>query len=162
MAASDSPGIDPRYDPAFQRGGAGGTGRAPGAAAGGSAAPRGPQRSQPSTEQPSTEQPTIFIEVPAESDEEVVVSRPPARNPYLLALWIAGVALVLAGALFYLRSALAAYDTTSPEDNGQANAVLINLGFVFAPPLVTVGLGIIAGLLFFSASRWKAREKPSD
>ncbi|MDQ1583376.1 MAG: hypothetical protein QOF36_1430 [Microbacteriaceae bacterium] len=73
-----------------------------------------------------------------------------SRNPSVLALWIIGAGSIVIGVVLYLVSATM---STSGSGSDQFQMALYQLGWVFATPLVTVGLATIVGLLFLSAVR---------
>ncbi|MDQ1574980.1 MAG: hypothetical protein QOH55_130 [Microbacteriaceae bacterium] len=80
------------------------------------------------------------------------VTATPPRNPYIVALWIVGVGSVVLGLVLYILSATSGLATSSASTD-QFQMLIFQLGWVFATPLVTVGLLTIVGLLFLSAAR---------
>ena len=93
------------------------------------------------------------------SDGELQRFQPPRRgNPYIVALWIIGVGLVVTAVSFqaWAQSHSTAISYNS-ADGVPLMAVLLNLAYALSGPLVTVGLGTIVGLLFLSAVRRRRR-----
>jgi hypothetical protein len=76
-----------------------------------------------------------------------------SRNRYVLALWIIGAGSIVLGVVLYLLSATMSMSTSGSGGGDQFQMALYQLGWVFATPLVTVGLATIVGLLFLSAVR---------
>ncbi len=76
------------------------------------------------------------------------------RNPFLIALWIAGPAAVVLGvAGSYWQYGL--YGSTGFGPTDDVTLALANLMGALAGPLVTTGLGCLAAALVISAVRWK-------
>jgi hypothetical protein len=87
--------------------------------------------------------------------EAIAPTAPPARlNPYVVALWIIGIGLLAAGAGLemwaQLRIGAVSFNSV---DGVPLDFVLRNVSASIAPPLITVGLATIVGLLFRSAGR---------
>jgi hypothetical protein len=174
--------FDPRFDPAFQRGyrpKAGDTMRVerrpapeqketaqpPQAQPQRAAEPKAPIQPQPRRSEPTLA--TVKV-VPPEPPDEPGLEQATAeawgdegaqgplataalsRNPYVLALWIIGAGSIVLGVVLYLLSATM---STNSGGGDQFQMALYQLGWVFATPLVTIGLATIVGLLFLSAVR---------
>jgi hypothetical protein len=157
----DRPPVDPRFDPIFQRGYQGGE---PDAAPSVSppippaATPVDPVPSStaetPPTPRPHTEgaaavpsQPVVTVEYAgAEPDQP---TRSP--NPFIILLWIVGPALAVGGVIGAQEAFTQQWgNTVSSKDIGVMQGLLMA-----AEAAVTVGLGIIAGLLFWHAAGWR-------
>lgn len=159
---NDQPTVDPRFDPIFQRGYEGGLQDAgtsvpapePVAAAPVDPAPEPEPAPSPTVPQPHTgvaaamsSQPIVTVEYPGGEPE------PPARilNPFIILLWVIGVALVLIGASASYESFSRSMGSMSrPEDMAFQQLI-----WMLSPGVVTVGLGIMAGLLFWHAAAWR-------
>lgn len=182
MAEDPHESLDPRFDPAFQRGYQPRAGefirveRRPAPEA-----TKPAQQQRASEPQQSTQPPQRRAEATASPSANVVheelvhatapeqaasvedwggedatgdarVTATPPRNPYVVALWIIGVGSVVLGLVLYILSATSGLATSSAS-NDQFQMLIFQLGWVFATPLVTVGLATIVGLLFLSAAR---------
>ncbi|TAM70720.1 MAG: hypothetical protein EPN48_05060 [Microbacteriaceae bacterium] len=174
-------GVDPRYDPAFQRGYRLGTARpesadavaqapAPDAVAQAAATPlasaasdgrRTPDRRQPGGSVP-TGVPVDDSTGTSSGDqaEWEPVSHAPRANPYVTALWIIGIGFVVAGvgAQYWAQnsSANAGFD---PSHGTPLVVVLASLAYSVGGPLITVGLATIVGLLFLAAVSSRPRPR---
>lgn len=125
--ASDK--LDPRFDPAFQRGFDGGA-TAP---AGGPDVPAVPAV-QPAMDAPSTLH----------------------GNPWVVVLWVLGPTLLVAGIWGLWQAQII---RTSPNTTSASSYyVLPGLLQLFAPWLAIVGLITIVGVVFLHAVRWRRRD----
>src|SRR5689334_19811906 len=110
---NDRPNIDPRYDPAFQRGYTGEvqTGQHPHGAVRAARPPardeiKQPQRASslpaelvpPAYAAPMADPRDEQAEVVSDEEDDALPPRPLTRNPYLIVLALLGTALVVAGA----------------------------------------------------------------
>lgn len=166
--------LDPRYDPMFQRGY---QGAPPGSAAARpprpvhqSARPVPPaadaqrRESNPGQvpESPGLEplgpapsaspqsRPVVTTEIFGEGAGPVRRLRIP--NPFIILLWLIGPGLIVVG----INSTLLAFSerTFGPITSSEEMA-LQQLAWTLSPSAVTVGLGIIAGLVFWHAAGWR-------
>ena len=167
---SDEPKIDPRYDPAFQRGFTGEvqTGQHPHGAV---------RATRPPTQAPTTDSPVrraeplagtsvppaYLVESPdddaddsADLRDEVEVDEAPARpltrNPYVLVLTLLGAALVVAGVSWAITGRATMTDSgalASERDYWYVQAALLG-----APISIAAGVLIISGVLFMFAHAW--------
>ena len=174
-----SGGIDPRYDPSFQRGYQPQPGEraqtrvrvdAP------DSAYRRPSSLLQRPSEPLPQAPAYEDELPPVDARAALVREPqgelepastaqpivvgqgflarldvsPRRNPLILTLWIVGVAFVVIGIALYCISVTSSYSgPTSSSDVG--SLVFAQLGWMLASPLITVGLLTLVGLLFLTA-----------
>ena len=85
----------------------------------------------------------------------------PRRNPYMLALWIVGAALVVLGVVVYAVAANTSYTNNySGSGSDVATQVFIQIGWVLAGPMITIGFATLIGLLFLTALA--GRRRPTD
>lgn len=169
---ADSSGIDPRYDPVFQRGY---DGTAPATQRAGSArrAPAAGSALQHRTRQPDAETPapapaaasasaapsqtTTGTEAGVEpAPAPVVIAaaptlRPPWRNPFLWALTAIGLVLVVGG-IATLRATIEPFTTEAQLPNG--DYWWLQVALFGTPIIVALGGGILAGVLFVFAGYW--------
>jgi hypothetical protein len=142
-AQNDEPRFDPRHDPIYQRGYR-------------SDAPRGIDRapgedSLSAEVRPGSSTPGLapLPELPEQSSAS-------ARNPYILALWITGVALVAGGVALTWR---ATATNLSFGFNGlepvPIEMIIQQITWTIAPVMVSVGALTIVALLFWHAIRWR-------
>jgi hypothetical protein len=167
---SDEPKIDPRYDPAFQRGFTGEvhTGQHPHGAVRATRPPAytpGADSSQRRAEPlADTSVPPAYVVTPADDDpddaavvrDEVEVDeappRPLTRNPFILALSLLGAALVVAGISWAITGR--ATMTESGSLASERDYWYVQAALVGAPVTIAAGALIIAGVLFMFAHAW--------
>lgn len=185
-----APPVDPRFDPAFQRGyrrsqapasatdasAMDASARKPPPKAGdrsadGRAAPRAFGRARDETEADVRSSTTgvadssgEFDPDDARNDAEVphFEGRAPRTNPYLTALWIIGVGFVITGIGTQLWAQMQAGNVSyDPTGGVPLNAVLLNLAYSVGGPMITTGLATIVGLLFLLAVGYRGgRRRP--
>jgi hypothetical protein len=109
----------------------------------------------PGTEQASTGQGGAGEWGDDDATGDTRVPAAPSRNPYILTLWIVGIGFVVLGLALYVVSTMSGLSPSSSGDD-PFQILLHQLGWVFATPLVTVGLATIIGLLFMAATRPRA------
>ena len=144
---TDRPGVDPRFDPMFQRGYSGAV--EPGAAT----TPRPTQtpsaepQARPVEARVASSDPVVTTEFAGDPGDEPAPSRP---NPFIVLLWLLGPVLSVGGAVTTYQAL-----TESFSGRSQGDPVMQQLLWVLAPSAVTVGLAIIAGLLFWHAAAFR-------
>jgi hypothetical protein len=175
---SDS-SIDPRFDPAFQRGyrpepdivttaqqppvrmpavlrpASGIRENAPAERASEDASVEPPGGAEPTADgEPQGTEPSPDDETPN------VQLRPPRANPYLTALWIIGIGFVVVGIAtqFWARTTIMSF-SYQPGGGTSVDAVLLNLTYSVGVPMITMGLATIVGLLFLLAVRHGGRPR---
>jgi hypothetical protein len=129
--------FDPRFDPAFQRG----------------YEPPAKPRAVPSAPLPagSIGEPPVGPDPQQEKVAPAVVGRRRV-NPYVVILWVIGVAFEVGGtALLFGSYFLLFSGSFGGLPQGATAQALYVFGSVFGVPLITVGLATVAGLIFFSA-----------
>ncbi len=177
-------GIDPRFDPAFQRG----YKPKPGERARTHVRPAPPVTSPPGSQPaPPRAISAAADEVPWPDDEpepEVVppahvvdvvsgvaveqdyadeasllagVETAPRRNRYFLALWVMGIGFVVLGIVLYVMSVATSYTSTNTNGSDVVQLVFSQLGWMLAAPLITVGLLTLVVLVLIQALRPRAR-----
>jgi hypothetical protein len=165
-----SGGFDPRYDPAFQRGyqpRPGEQAQTRVRADAPDSAYRRPSsllpRPEEDIEPEPMQEPALPVSVPDLDLPPQPASPPtaapslldrldtsPRRNPFMLALWLVGIGLVVLGIVLYSVSVTASYNGPTPSTD-VTGLVFAQLGWMLAGPLITVGLLTIVGLLFLTA-----------
>jgi hypothetical protein len=148
MAADDATGgdapesIDPRYNPVFQRGYRGEVRRSLRAGVG-----RGERESGSTT-------PNVDDD-PSVDDEGAERYLPPPRmNPYVVALWVIGIALSVCGVLVQWWAQLSQFSGAFSVQNGvPLRVLLVSLANTVSGPMITVGMATIVGLIFMAATR---------
>jgi hypothetical protein len=177
MAKDSKSDIDPRFDPAFQRG------FDPSIPIEESVPPRLPRRTAAPAPSPvvAATPPAAAPPVPAPAPkEEIAASKPdserdsepttdvgeaeapPAagaesnsvRNPFLLFLGIIAVALIAAGVWLFVRSGEA---FNSSEVRSQGDFMSLTSTIDMAPFISLLGGATAIGVLFVFAARWKRR-----
>ena len=149
--SDDAPKIDPRFDPAFQRGYDGAT----------QAVPR--EKLQPTAPVVPTAQPLaqpepareftpaqsrVVVEPTAYADDE---PEPRRLNPFLLGL--IGAAILLIGGGLYLTSRLGDL-FANPSESSQYDYITLQVMTIAAPMLIVLGIATGVGVLFIYAVRW--------
>lgn len=178
---AEQPTIDPRYDPAFQRGfdGPVATGSRSEVAARRSAPYVTSALQRPDTDRPSAAKPDVAAQIglpPASalaSDDEaqgqtdvVVVQaaeqplRPPWTNPFAIAVFVLGVIVLGVGAWILQEGARMAQSTEGFET--QADYWYMQISLVAAPITLGLGIAILAGVLFLCAAYWARRPASYD
>ncbi|QNE45620.1 hypothetical protein F1C58_00890 [Glaciihabitans sp. INWT7] len=156
---SESPSIDPRYRPEFQRG------------------YRGSAASIPAASMPVVDDSakvgmppaaTVAVESVVESviavDPRLVepeVAEPEQterrRNPYALVIPVVALGFVILGTWLLVSQFVWSYSGAFGSDNSVERRFSGVLSYVFAAPLVTVGLGSLVGYGFWLAVRRRQR-----
>ena len=157
MAARSDDEFDPRFDPAFQRG-------FEGVAATGSRAPE--RRSAVSTAPPAVGAPPAVAQPPvaggvagplADSEQTDVAAldeQPPRPNPFLIALGVIAVVLVVAG-VWGIQAARQPFLGTDVATN--IDYVGLQILQLIAPVSVALGAATAIGILFVFAVGWQKR-----
>jgi hypothetical protein len=174
---NDEPKIDPRYDPAFQRGFTGEvqTGQHPHGAV---RATRPPTQA-PVTDSPirraeplaDTSVPPAYLvttpdddaddsaELRDDAEVEEARARPLTRNPFILVLTLLGASLVVAGISWAITGRATMTDSgalASERDYWYVQAALLG-----APVSIAAGALILAGVLFMFAHAWSRGTRAS-
>lgn len=163
--------IDPRYDPAFQRGFRGHVHRSvqvrPGRGEGASrpepvapaAAPpiQRPAPQPPPMNQPAPDAPEPKTDAGVDSNDGHTHGdlMPPERlNPYVVALWVVGIALSVGGVTTQWWAQMSQVSGAFSVQNGvPVRVLLIGLANTVSGPMITVGMATIVGLIFMLALR---------
>jgi hypothetical protein len=174
MSDEKNDGVDPRFDPAFQRGfdpsipieeyvpdpqprtvAAPTVIAAPVIAAPVAAATQPPL---PKPEPAAVPAPQAVVGAVDDVDDEPAVAidadASPARNPFLLFLGIIAIALVAAGIWLFIRSGDA---FNSKEVRSQGDYMSLDASIHSAPFIALLGGATAIGVLFFFASKWRRR-----
>ncbi|GAA4137129.1 hypothetical protein [Leifsonia shinshuensis] len=183
-------GIDPRYDPQFQRGYRPQPGerartrlrpapapapslperahddedRAPAEAAALSIAPVAMPRAVSAPAQPPAAEAALEREAVRAAPAPGILDRlelSPRRNPLMLALWLIAGGFVVLGIVLYSVSVSLSYTGSTPSTD-VGSLVISQLGWMLAGPLITVGLLTLVGLLFLTALAGRGRRRPPD
>lgn len=166
MSEEKTSGLDPRFDPAFQRGfdqSAPIDHYVPV-----SAPRRGPEVTLPvvpaarADEKAPAEDPrgevadaTPVSLDPAESPTQSVVQDvSPTRNPYLLVLLIVAVVLIVAGVILFVQTG---DEFNSSEVQSQGDYMSLNATIETAPFISLLGGATLIGVLFVFAVRYRRR-----
>jgi hypothetical protein len=141
---SESSSIDPRYRPEFQRGFSG-------------------VSAPPVTPTPREEEPVRIGAPPArpiDAASEVVADTtpdaPPQKsrlNPYLFVIPVVAVGALVLGAWMLVSQFVWSYSGAFGDGNSVERRFGGVLAYVFAAPLVTVGVATLVGYLFWLAKR---------
>lgn len=155
---TQTPGFDPRYDPAYQRGFATAppsVGRSP------LVEPVETTPAEPrSVERPPSVEPveTTFA-APAPPANPFELDLPPAPaplrgNPWVVALWVVSAVMVVAGITLQWQAQQFFIDGVGSDATGYA---LQSLYSSIGPWFTLVGLAAGVGVMFLHAMRWRAR-----
>jgi hypothetical protein len=170
MSDDKSVEIDPRFDPAFQRGFDQTIpveeyvpDRLPRKAAAAPVAPVAPPSMVPPVPPaaPRAEAiPVIDVEPVPDADDGVTPAADvesdsnPSRNPFLLFLVVIAIALIAAGVWVFVRSGEA---FNSKEVRSQGDYMSLTATIQMAPFLALLGAATAIGVLFVFASKWRRR-----
>jgi hypothetical protein len=166
MTDATEPRFDPRHDPLFQRGYDPAVPRVstqPVAAqpAGTEHVAAPPIAARPGSTQPGSTHPGSTEPDSTEPDSVQPVG-PRRVNPYIRALWIVGIGLVVGGlALVWQATSNNAYNNYSADDVTLA-MLLQQLAWVVIPVMLTVGTATIVALVFWEAAHWRAPGQPTE
>ena len=154
MAAKSDDEFDPRFDPAFQRGFDGEGLRAPRRPV--ESAPTAPPIGLPSIALPPTPPSTgeTAPATPQTADDAADDDRQPRRNPFLIALAVVSVALVVAG-VWIIQIARAPFDGTNAAAN--VDFVFLQILGGLAPAAIALGVATAIGIVFVLAVDWQKR-----
>ena len=169
-------GIDPRYDPQFQRGYRPQPGERARTRLRAAPAPSVATEERDDEERRPVEAASLSIapvevprvtaaQPPAEPDADRAYPAPtaapaasvldrldlsPRRNPLMLALWLVSGGFVVLGIVLYSVSVSLSYTGSTPSTD-VGSLVVSQLGWMLAGPLITVGLITLVALLFLTA-----------
>jgi hypothetical protein len=85
------------------------------------------------------------------------VETAPRRNRYFLTLWVMAVGFIALGILLYVMSVATSYTTTNTNGSDVVQLVFSQLGWMLAAPLITVGLLTLVVLVLIQALRPRVR-----
>ena len=166
MTDATRPRFDPRHDPLFQRGydpadpvSPAGRRDAPAPAPAPAPLPAGTSAPARGVAADASAYSHLgLVELGLETDEKPW----PRRNPYLRALWITGVALVVVGIGLAWQA-----NAHSPNYSYTGGAVplamiLQQLVWILVPSMVTVGMATIVALVFWEAHHWRTANAARD
>jgi hypothetical protein len=147
----ESPSMDPRYRPEFQRGYSGGA--VPTPAVPTPAVPNKSAHEPPRVGPPPAAR--IDVESSAVADPPAIESDPAKlrRNPYFLMIPLAGVGSIVLGASSTVSQWITNFSTQSESSNTVQSRFSQGLIFAFSSPLITVGLATLFGFVFWLAVR---------
>ncbi|WP_130176956.1 hypothetical protein [Cryobacterium sp. SO1] len=153
----DRPVFDPRHDARFQRG------YRPGDA------PNVPERpglispppTSPVAATVGTDDSLDFDTLAFDGDvfqDELESSR---WNPFIAVLWVLALVLPAGGMALQWQAVSGMYRNNSFSGNGEppVSFVLQQFSYLVAPPLISAGVVILGGLLFWHAAAWRARRR---
>jgi len=147
--------FDPKHDARYQRG------YEPGAPADAAASDSSAFLWPAADNQPADSVgPTDVGSVPTPDADEPLDQFEP-RNPFIIALWIVGPALIIGGLVLQARTILGTYFSSGFAGSSSAEVpidmVIQQLIYTFAPAMTSTGLATVVGLLFIHALRWRSR-----
>ncbi|WP_104199253.1 hypothetical protein [Cryobacterium sp. Y29] len=103
------------------------------------------------------------IPVPADgaADDDEPLDQFEPRNPFIIALWFIGPALIIGGLILQVRTITSTYFSSGFSGSSNAEVpieiVMQQLTYTFAPAMISTGLLTVVGLLFVHALRWRFR-----
>ncbi len=177
---AEQPSIDPRYDPAFQRGydGPVSTGSRTDAGARAVGAPRvtsALRRADPESRRAASDDPVERTSLPAEPDPQphaaasaepaivhvaAPVMRPPWTNPFAIVVAVLSIATLGVG-LLLLQESLRLV-TSNDGFETQLDYWTLQWGLWGGSILTGVGLAMVAAVLLFCAVYWSRRPQPQE
>jgi hypothetical protein len=158
---SESPSIDPRYRPEYQRGYTGGTAPVPPAPVPPAPVPPAPvppaaaDRANEPIHDELNPAARIDVESPAVADPPIIESEPAKRrrNPYFLAIPLTGLGSVGLGGWLTVSQWTTNFSVQSESSNTVESRFGQAMIFAFSSPLITVGLASLFGFGFWLAVR---------
>jgi hypothetical protein len=164
---TERPAFDPRHDPRFQRGYRPGDALpdrglpvasvAPSTPAA-PVAPAGPTADQAGADTDAADHfDTLLFDGDTFADEP----EPSRWNPFIALLWLIGVVLPTGGIALQWQAVNNMFGSSSYDGTGDApmSVVIQQFSYLVAPSLITAGLFVLAGLLFWHAAAWRARRR---
>lgn len=82
-------------------------------------------------------------------------------NPFIGLLWVLAIVLPAGGMMLQWQAVSGMYRNNSYSGNGEppVSFVLQQFSYLVAPPLISAGIVILGGLLFWHAAAWRARRR---
>ena len=147
---SESPSIDPRYGPEFQRGYHGTIAPIPLTPTSPADAPilDAPIRDVPIQGEPLPGAAPVVVVPP-----EAAGSVPRRRNPHLVVIIAAGILSIGVGTWLIVRQSLVDFASNGFSSSSESYRFAQALSHTFAGPLITVGIAALLGVGFFAAAR---------
>lgn len=154
----DRPVFDPRHDARFQRG------YQPGDAPSDPARPGligAPPASPVAATAGSDDALDDFDALAFDGDvfqDELESSR---FNPFIALLWVLAIVLPAGGMALQWQAVRGMFGNNSYSGSGEppVSFVLQQFSYLVAPPLISAGIVILGGLLFWHAAAWRARRR---
>ena len=157
---SESPSIDPRYRPEFQRGYIGTTAPIPLAPTSPADAPIRVELPPvdvltpdvPVTDVPVTDVPVTDVPV---TDVPPIAGEPVRRrrNPYIALIVVTGITSIGIGTWLIVRQSLVDFASNGFSSSSESYRFAQALAFTFSGPLITIGFAALLGVGFFVAAR---------
>lgn len=163
-SSSEQPRFDPRHNPIFQRGyvhgtGVSGEGWPVTAAAVATSAPAGPAAVEAPAVVAHAVQGSRAAELPGdvpEADDAFTPLDETRSNPFLRALWVIGIVLVVVPIGMYWQTIS---DTSQYSWSGDMpmplEQILRQVIWAVAPAMISTGFLVLVGLVFERAFRWE-------
>ena len=142
---SESPSIDPRYRPEFQRGYRGVDGPMPLPPTNHAGAPI--RVGLPPADVPLADLPVA--DVPPIAGEPVRRR----RNPYIVLIMVTGIASIGIGTWLIVRQSLVDFASNGFSSSSESYRFTQALAYTFSGPLITIGFAALLGVGFFVAAR---------
>ena len=142
---SESPSIDPRYRPEFQRGYSGTTAPIP-------LAPTSPADAPIRVGLPAADVPPADLpvaDVPPTAGEPVRRR----RNPYIVLIMVTGITSIGIGTWLIVRQSLVDFASNGFSPSSESYRFAQALAYTFSGPLITIGFAALLGVGFFVAAR---------
>ena len=152
---SESPSIDPRYRPEFQRGYSGTTAPIP-------LPPTSPADAPIRIELPPAD--VLMADLPVVDvlmPDVPVVDVPPMtgepvrrrRNPYIALIIVTGITSIGIGTWLIVRQSLVDFASNGFSSTSESYRFAQALAYTFSGPLITIGFAALLGVGFFVAAR---------
>ena len=162
----DRPAFDPRHDARFQRGyrpGDGALAPAGRPLVGSPSVAASPDPNAHAVSDPDAavvDLDALAFDTDAFHDE----LEHPRSNPFIALLWVMGTVFVAAAVVLQYQAATFAFSNVSYDGNGPLplEVLVQQLSYSISPSLLTAGLVVLAGLLFWHASAWRSRHRRTN
>ena len=152
---SESPSIDPRYRPEFQRGYSGTTAPIP-------LAPTSPAEAPIRVELPPADVPAADVPMADLLMADLPVADVPPtagepvrrrRNPYIVLIMVTGITSIGIGTWLIVRQSLVDFASNGFSPSSESYRFAQALAYTFSGPLITIGFAALLGVGFFVAAR---------
>jgi hypothetical protein len=94
-----------------------------------------------------------------DADAEELLDQFEPRNPFIIALWVIGPALIVGGLMLQIRNFLDSFANNYGPVGGDVpfEMLMAQMAWFVGPAMTSTGMAAVVGLLFYQAVRWRSR-----